>query len=121
MSTMRYIVRDVGESIAFYVDSLGFAVLEQYGPAMAIVRLGDCDLWLAGPLSSAARPMPDGTTPAPGGWNRVVLPVEDIEASVAALRVKGCRVRSEIIRVPGGLQTLIEDPSGNCIELFQSV
>jgi catechol 2,3-dioxygenase-like lactoylglutathione lyase family enzyme len=116
---MRYLVSDVGEAIRFYSDRLGFEVVERFGPAMAIVRLGDLDLWLAGPPSSAARATPDGREPAPGGWNRLVIGVEDLDASVAQLGAAGAVFRNEIVEGPGGRQILVEDPSGNVVELFE--
>ena len=119
MATVRYLVSDVGEAISFYADRLGFEVLERYGPAMAIVRLGDLDLWLAGPVSSAARPMPDGRSPEPGGWNRLVITVEDLDAIVAQLGATGTVFRNEIVEGPGGRQILVEDPAGNVVELFE--
>ena len=90
-----------------------------YGPAIAILRRDDLVLWLAGPVSSAARPMPDGSQPAPGGWNRLVLTTEDIDAMVARLRTEGVAFRNDIVEGPGGKQILIEDPAGNPVELFQ--
>lgn len=119
MATVRYLVEDVARSVAFYVDMLGFDEVERYGPAMAIVRRGDLDLWLAGPISSAARPMPDGGQPEPGGWNRIVVTTEDLLAQVDRLRTAGVTFRNDVIEGPGGSQVLIEDPSGNPIELFQ--
>jgi predicted enzyme related to lactoylglutathione lyase len=119
MATARYIVADVDESVAFYCRLLGFALKQQFGPAMAIVRRGDLDLWLAGPASSAARPMPDGRKPEPGGWSRIVIEVEDLEGMVASLRERGTRFRNDIVSGPGGRQILCEDPSGNAIELFE--
>jgi catechol 2,3-dioxygenase-like lactoylglutathione lyase family enzyme len=119
MATMRYLVSDVGEAISFYADRLGFEVVERYGVAMAIVRLGDLDLWLAGPTSSAARAMPDGREPAPGGWNRLVITVEDLDAIVAQLGTGGAVFRNEIVEGPGGRQILVEDPAGNVVELFE--
>lgn len=119
MATIRYLVSEVGEAVSFYADRLGFEVVERYGVAMAIVRLGDLDLWLAGPTSSAARAMPDGREPAPGGWNRLVVQVPDIESSVAQLNATGAVFRNEIVEGPGGRQILVEDPSGNVVELFE--
>ncbi len=119
MASVRYLVNDVDAAVAFYRDRLGFALEQQFGPAMAILSLGDLTLWLAGPLASAARPMPDGRVPEPGGWNRFVLQVADIEAKVAELRAAGAVFRNPIVTGPGGRQTLVEDPSGNVIELFQ--
>jgi len=119
MSTVRYIVNDVNQSIEFYTKQLGFQVGEQWGSAFATVTRGDLTLWLAGPESSAARPMPDGRKPEPGGWNRLVIEVEDLAALVAKLRLAGVMFRNEIVVGPGGKQILVEDPSGNVVELFQ--
>jgi catechol 2,3-dioxygenase-like lactoylglutathione lyase family enzyme len=119
MATIRYIVRDVDTAIAFYRDRLGFALQQQFGPAMAIVRRDDLTLWLAGPQASASRPMPDGRTPQPGGWARIVVEVRDLDTTVAELRSNACTFRSDIIAGPGGRQCLIEDPSGNAVELFE--
>jgi catechol 2,3-dioxygenase-like lactoylglutathione lyase family enzyme len=118
MATMRYLVADVDESIAFY-GRLGFTLAEQYGPAMAIVRRDDLVLWLAGPNASAARPMPDGRKPEPGGWNRFVVTVQDLPARVDELRAAGISFRNDIVTGPGGQQILCEDPSGNVVELFE--
>lgn len=120
MATFRYLVLDVESSVKFYIENLGFKLLEQYGPAMAIVTKDDIKLWLAGPPSSAARAMPDGTKPVPGGWNRFVLQVENLATLVADLKTKGIHFRNEIVVGPGGQQILCEDPSGNLIELFQA-
>lgn len=116
---VRYMVSDVQECIAFYTSVLGFTLISDRSPAFADVSLGDLRLLLSGPQSSAGRPMPDGRRPEPGGWNRIELVVEDIEAEVARLRAKGVPFRNDIVRGPGGAQVLIEDPSGNVIELFQ--
>ncbi len=119
MAQVRYLVNDVDQAVAFYRDGLGFALVQQFGPAMAIVEQGDLRLWLAGPAASASRPMPDGAQPAPGGWNRFVLTVDDIEATVVRLRGLEIGFRNEIIAGPGGRQVLCLDPSGNPVELFQ--
>lgn len=119
MAQFRTIVHDVDASVAFYTTHLGFALIDQYGPAMAILELGDLTLWLAGPKASASRPMPDGAQPGPGGWNRMVLLVDDLAAKVADLRAAGAGFRCDIITGPGGAQILLNDPSGNVIELFQ--
>jgi catechol 2,3-dioxygenase-like lactoylglutathione lyase family enzyme len=119
MSTVRYIVRDVDEAIRFYVGSLGFELRQQYGPAMAIVAREDLTLWLAGPAASASRAMPDGRKPEPGGWNRIVLEVKTLDEAVAHLRATGAAVRNDIVSGPGGRQILMEDPSGNPVELFE--
>lgn len=118
MAVMRYLVADVDASIAFY-DRLGFTLVQQFGPAMAIVRRDDLDLWLAGPAASAARPMPDGRQPEPGGWNRVVVTLDDLLGRVEELRSDGVSFRNEIVTGPGGRQILCEDPSGNVVELFE--
>ena len=115
---MRYLVSSVDDSVAFY-GRLGFQLVDQYGPAMAIMSRGDLDLWLAGPAASAARPMPDGRRPEPGGWNRAVIQVEDLTATVEELRQAGVVFRNDIVEGPGGLQILAEDPSGNVVELFE--
>ncbi|MCI4339679.1 MAG: VOC family protein [Thermoplasmata archaeon] len=120
VASIRYLVRDVDEAVAFYTGSLDFRLEQQFGPAMAILSRGDLTLWVAGPAASASRPMPDGRTPLPGGWNRFVLEVEDLERLHETLRAKGVRFRNEIVRGPGGRQILCEDPSGNPIELFQA-
>lgn len=119
MAQFRYLVHDVDAAVAFYRERLGFALIQQFGPAMAIVKRDDLSLWLAGPASSAARAMPDGAKPAPGGWNRVVIHVADLASLVASLEAQGMRFRNDIVTGPGGQQILCEDPSGNCIELFQ--
>lgn len=119
MATMRYLVTDVEQSVEFYSKLLGFELVETWGSAMAIVRHGDLTLWLAGPQASAARPMPDGRQPEPGGWNRLVLEVADLHDLVATLRAAGATFRNAIISGPGGQQILLEDPSGNPIELFE--
>ena len=120
MATMRYLVHDVGASVSFYVGNLGFEVVQDYGPAMAIVRRDDLTLWLAGPTASAARPMPDGRRPEPGGWNRVVIEVDDLDDRITALGSTGVVFRNEVVEGPGGRQILAEDPSGNVIELFEA-
>ncbi|MCI4355873.1 MAG: VOC family protein [Thermoplasmata archaeon] len=119
MAQFRYLVREVDAAVAFYTGHLAFHLEEQFGSAMAIVSRGDVRLWLAGPTSSAARPMRDGSSPQPGGWNRIVLEVEDLTLMVDRLHRAGVPFRNEIVKGPGGQQTLCEDPSGNPIELFQ--
>ena len=119
MTVMRYIVRDVDAAVAFYTRHLGFELKQQFGPAMAIAQRDELTLWLAGPPASASRPMPDKRKPEPGGWNRFVLEVEDLEALVARLRAEGVPFRNEIVTGPGGRQMLCEDPSGNVVELFE--
>jgi catechol 2,3-dioxygenase-like lactoylglutathione lyase family enzyme len=119
MVNVRYMVDDVDESIAFYTKHLGFETLTVASPAFADVKRGNLRLLLAGPLSSAGRPMPDGRTPGPGGWNRIHFVVEDIDTEVARLRDAGATFRNDILSGPGGKQILLEDPSGNVVELFQ--
>ncbi len=119
MASVRYIVNNVDEAIDFYVEHLGFELKQSFGPPFAQVGRDDLDLWLAGPESSAARPMPDGAEPTPGGWNRLVIQVDDIAATVEGLRKDGATFRNDIVTGPGGQQILVEDPSGNCVEIFQ--
>jgi catechol 2,3-dioxygenase-like lactoylglutathione lyase family enzyme len=119
MVNVRYMVDDVDESIAFFTKYLGFELLTSASPAFADVKRGNLRLLLAGPQSSAGRPMPDGRTPGPGGWNRIHFVVDDIDAEVARLREAGATFRNDIVTGPGGKQILLEDPSGNVVELFQ--
>jgi catechol 2,3-dioxygenase-like lactoylglutathione lyase family enzyme len=116
---VRYIVDDVDESIAFYTQHFGFDVLTSAAPAFADVKRGNLRLLLSGPASSAGRPMSDGTRPVPGGWNRIHFIVDDIDAEVARLRAAGAIFRNDIVEGPGGKQILLQDPSGNFVELFQ--
>jgi catechol 2,3-dioxygenase-like lactoylglutathione lyase family enzyme len=116
---VRYMVDDVDAAVDFYTKHFGFAVNTNYAPAFADVVLGHLRLLLSGPQSSAGQPMPDGRQPAPGGWNRIQLIVEDIEAEVERLRAEGLTFRNEIVTGPGGRQILLDDPSGNPIELFR--
>ncbi len=117
--SVRYLVTDVEESVAFYTAHLGFEVLNDFAPAFADVARGHLRLLLSGPASSAGRPMADGETPGPGGWNRIHLLVDDIDAEVARLRAAGVPFRNEVLAGPGGMQVLLLDPSGNVVELFQ--
>jgi catechol 2,3-dioxygenase-like lactoylglutathione lyase family enzyme len=112
-------VDDVEEAVAFYTKVLGFEVLNSFAPAFADVARGNLRLLLSGPTSSAGRPMPDGATPGPGGWNRIHLIVDDIVAEVARLRDAGAPFRNDIVTGPGGRQILLQDPSGNLVEIFQ--
>jgi len=116
---VRYMVDDVDEALAFYTKLLDFEPLTNAAPAFADVKRGNLRLLLAGPKSSAGRPMPDGTKPGPGGWNRIHFLVDDLDAEVARLRDAGARFRNDIIEGPGGRQILLQDPSGNVVELFQ--
>jgi len=116
---VRYMVDDVDESVAFYTKYLGFDLLSSASPAFADVSRGSLRLLLSGPQSSAGRPMPDGRKPGPGGWNRIHFIVDDIDAEVARLSEAGTTFRNDIVTGPGGKQILLEDPSGNVVELFQ--
>src|SRR5438067_4528750 len=107
---VRYQVKDVQRSVAFYTRHLGFKVEGQAGPAFASVSNGSLTLWLSGPGSSGSRPMPDGRAQAPGGWNRFVLEVDDLPTRVAELKRAGLRFRNEIEIGPGGKQIQLEDP-----------
>jgi catechol 2,3-dioxygenase-like lactoylglutathione lyase family enzyme len=119
MVNVRYMVDDVERAVSFYTEMLGFEPLTNFAPAFADVARGNLRLLLAGPTSSAGRPMPDGTKPGPGGWNRIHFVVDDLDAEVARLRDAGARFRNDVVEGPGGRQILLEDPSGNVVELFQ--
>jgi len=119
MVNVRYMVGDVQAAIDFYTKHLGFELRTSAAPAFADVTRGNLRLLLSGPASSAGRPMPDGATPGPGGWNRIHLVVGDITSEVARHRDTGLGFRNDIVTGPGGSQILLEDPSGNVIELFQ--
>jgi catechol 2,3-dioxygenase-like lactoylglutathione lyase family enzyme len=116
----RYLVHDVEASLKFYVETLGFTVMQKWGPAFAVIERQGLQLWISGPGTSAMKAMPDGRKPVPGGWNRIVLEVENLAALVEQLQKQNVTFRSEIVPGPGGKQVLIEDPSGNPLELFQS-
>ena len=116
---VRYLVDDVQAAIDFYTTHLGFTTNTTFPPAFADVRRGNLRLLLSGPTSSAGRPMPDGRTPHPGGWNRIHLLVDDIDAEVTRLRDKGVVFRSDVVTGPGGRQIVLDDPAGNPVELFQ--
>ncbi len=116
---VRYMVNDVQEPIDFYTQHFGFQLRSSAALAFADVVRGRLRLLLAGPKSSAGRPMPDGRRPPPGGWNRIHFVVQDINDEVARLREAGVQFRNEIVTGVGGQQILIEDPSGNPIELFE--
>jgi catechol 2,3-dioxygenase-like lactoylglutathione lyase family enzyme len=116
---VRYMVNDVDAAVDWYTKHLGFKVLSNYAPAFADVARGSLRLLLSGPKSSAGRPMADGERPGPGGWNRIHLIVDDIQAEVARLRAAQVQLRNDIVTGPGGSQVLLVDPSGNLVELFQ--
>jgi len=119
MVSVRYMVDDVEKAVDFYTKILGFEVLTNFPPAFADVARGRLRLLLSGPASSAGRPMPDGAKPGPGGWNRIHLIVDDIDAEVARLRAAGAAFRNDVLEGPGGKQVLLQDPAGNVVELFQ--
>ena len=116
---VRYQVKDVARSVAFYTQHLGFTLKHQQLPAFGNVALGDAQILLSGPGASGSRPMPDGQQQEPGGWNRVVLKVADLRGFIAELKKAGLRFRNEMETGPGGRQVQIEDPDGNPIELFE--
>jgi catechol 2,3-dioxygenase-like lactoylglutathione lyase family enzyme len=119
--SVRYIVNDVAEAIRFYTDHLGFSLTMHPAPTFAMLDRGDLRLLLSAPSGQGGggQAMPDGTKPAPGGWNRISLQVADISATVATLRQQGVHFRNDIVTGVGGKQVLVDDPSGNCIELFE--
>jgi catechol 2,3-dioxygenase-like lactoylglutathione lyase family enzyme len=119
MVNVRYMVRDVDTAVDFYTKHFGFVLGTNSAPAFADVFRANLRLLLSGPTSSAGRAMPDGRQPVPGGWNRVEFVVEDIAAEVERLRAEGVHFRNDIVTGPGGKQILVEDPSGNPVELFQ--
>ena len=116
---VRYMVDNVDAAVQFYTTHLGFTPLTNAAPAFADVARGELRLLLSGRTSSAGRPMPDGSRPVPGGWNRIQLIVDDLDGEVERLKAEGVKFRNEIVKGPGGLQILLEDPSGNVVELFQ--
>ena len=118
MPVVRYLVNDVDESLPFY-KTLGFKLVDRWGPPFAIVKKNSLSVWLSGPGTSARKKLKSGATPEPGGWNRLVIEVKDLDATVAKLTALGARFRSSPIKGPGGKQVLVEDPSGNPIELFE--
>lgn len=118
MATVRYLVDDVDAALVFY-RALGFRLAERWGPPFAIVKRKGISLWLSGPGTSARKRLKSGALPAPGGWNRIVIEVADIAATVAKLEALGFRLRGKPLAGPGGQQALVDDPSGNPIEIFQ--
>ncbi len=121
MAVIRYLVSDVDVAVEFYIGILGFELVERWGPPFAMVKRGDLMLWLSGPGSSASRTLADGSKPLPGGWNRLVLETDDLVSLVEKLTQSGAHFRSNIVSGPGGRQVLVNDPSGNPIELFESI
>lgn len=119
-AVVRYQIRDVERAVAFYTGHLGFSLLQQAGDVFATVARGNLYLLLGGPRSSGSRPLPDGRQQEPGGWNRIVLYVDGLDDTIAALRAAGCRFRNAIEVGPGGRQIQIEDPDGNPIELHEA-
>jgi catechol 2,3-dioxygenase-like lactoylglutathione lyase family enzyme len=116
---VRYMVNDVEAAVAWYTGNFGFTLLSEHAPAFADVTRGALRLLLSGPTSSAGRPMADGARPAPGGWNRIHLVVEDLAAEIARLRAAQVEFRNDVVTGPGGSQILVVDPSGNLVELFE--
>jgi len=116
---IRYQVKDVARSVAFYTQHLGFTLEHQQLPAFASVSLGDSHILLSGPGASGSRPLPNGQRQEPGGWNRVVLRVSDLQACIATLKKAGVRFRNDMEVGPGGRQIQVEDPDSNPIELFE--
>jgi len=119
MIRVRYLVNDVDEAVQFYTSNLNFKLEQQFGPAIAMLERDGLTLLVAGPMSSAGKPMPDGTKPTPGGWSRILIDVDDIESEVTRLKEKGVQFKNDILEGPVGKQILCLDPSGNVIELFQ--
>lgn len=119
MATVRYLVNDVDVSLPFY-RTLGFRLADRWGPPFAIVKGKGVSLWLSGPGTSAAKKLKDGSVPQPGGWNRLVIEVKNLDDTMTKLEATGARFRSKPIKGPGGRQVLVEDPSGNPVELFEA-
>jgi catechol 2,3-dioxygenase-like lactoylglutathione lyase family enzyme len=118
MPTVRYLVRDVDVAVPFY-EALGFRVVERHGSVIAITERKGLTLWIAGPEASASRRLSSGAQPEPGGWNRFVIEVDDLDAEIAKLRERGVHFRGDPVGGPGGRQVVVDDPSGNAIEFFQ--
>ena len=119
MATVRYLVNDVDASLPFY-RAIGFKLADRWGPPFAVVKRKGLSLWLSGPGTSAAKKLKDGSLPQPGGWNRLVIEVKNLDDTMAALVATGASFRSKPIKGPGGRQVLVDDPSGNPIELFEA-
>ena len=118
MPVVRYLVNDVDASLPFY-RALGFKLADRWGPPFAVMKGHGLSVWLSGPGTSDRKKLKNGAMPEPGGWNRLVIPVKDIAATVEKLQGLGVTFRAKPIKGPGGQQALIEDPSGNPIEIFQ--
>jgi glyoxylase I family protein len=119
-AVVRYQIRDVERAVEFYTQNLGFKVTQRAGPVIATVSRGDLHLLLSGPETSGGRPMPDGSRQEPGGWNRIVVYVDDIDTTIAALKAAKAHFRNDLEVGPGGKQIQIEDPDGNPIELHEA-
>lgn len=119
MATIRYLVDDVDASLPFY-QAIGFKLADRWGPPFAIVKKRGLSIWLSGPGTSARKKLSDGSVPVPGGWNRLVIEVADLDATLVKVVAAGARARSKPIKGPGGRQVLVEDPSGNPVELFEA-
>jgi catechol 2,3-dioxygenase-like lactoylglutathione lyase family enzyme len=119
MATIRYLVDDVDTSLPFY-QAIGFKLADRWGPPFAIVKKRGLSIWLSGPGTSARKKLSDGSVPVPGGWNRLVIEVADLDATLVKVVAAGARARSKPVKGPGGRQVLVEDPSGNPIELFEA-
>jgi catechol 2,3-dioxygenase-like lactoylglutathione lyase family enzyme len=119
MPVVRYLVDDVDAALPFY-GALGFKLADRWGPPFAIVKKGSLQVWLSGPGTSARKKLKDGQVPTPGGWNRVVIEVKDLDKTLLALQAQGVHLRSQPIKGPGGRQVLVDDPSGNPLELFEA-
>ncbi len=120
MAIVRYIVADVDAAVSFYTNVLEFGLEERWGPPFAMVKRGDLTLWLSGPGSSASRPLSDGSKPTAGGWNRVVVETDKLDALIEKLTSSGAHFRGDVVSGPGGRQIVVNDPSGNPIELFEA-
>ena len=119
-AVVRYHVRDIDRAITFYIERLGFHLEQRSGSVFATVARGDLHLLLSGPGSSGSRPMPDGRRQEPGGWNRIVLYVDNLDAMMSALKTGGATLRNEVEVGPGGKQIQVEDPDGNPIEIHEA-
>ncbi|MGE5338524.1 MAG: VOC family protein [Gemmatimonadota bacterium] len=116
---VRYIVDDVDRAAEFYTSTFGFQVVRKVPPAFALIKLGDLMIWLTGPGSNAAAPLADGTNPVSGGWNRVILNTNNLDALIARLSSRAAKTRGQPFDTPAGRHILVEDPAGNLIEIVQ--